>query len=136
MNAANLMAEEMANLLAKELNRRFSSSELDSLARKTGFVQRSGKCTPQDFVSLCVFSTQSVATDSLVHLCNHLDAENQLSLSAQGLNQRFNPAAVDFLKHLFSSLLRDKIGRQSAISRCPPFGKTKFRWNHMRFKRL
>ncbi|QSO47763.1 hypothetical protein [Alicyclobacillus mengziensis] len=68
MNAANLTAEEMANLLAKELNRRFSSSELDSLARQTGFVQRSGKCTPQDFVSLCVFSTQSVATDSLVHL--------------------------------------------------------------------
>jgi hypothetical protein len=115
LNAANLTAEEMANLLAKELNRRFSSSELDSLARKTGFVQRSGKCTPQDFVSLCVFSTQSVATDSLVHLCNHLDAENKLFLSAEGLNQRFNPAAVDFLKRLFSSLLRDKIGRQSAI---------------------
>ena len=85
------------------------------MARETGFVQRSGKCTPQDFVSLCVFSTQSVATDSLVHLCNHLDAENQVSLSAEGLNQRFNPAAVTFLKSLFSNLLRDKIGQDSAI---------------------
>ena len=91
------------------------ASELESLARKTGFVQRSSECTPQDFISLCVFSAQSVATDSLVHLCNHLDAENKLSLSTEGLNQRFNPAAVAFLKSLFSNLLQDKIGSHSPI---------------------
>ena len=103
------------DLLAEELGRRFSAEELVLLARKTGFVQRSGKCTPQDFVSLCVFSTQSVATDSLMHLCNHLDVEDQLSLSTEGLNQRFNPAAVVFLKSLFSGLLQERIGSHSTI---------------------
>lgn len=107
--------EEAMNLLAHELERHFSAEELDSLARETGFVRRSSKCTPQDFVSLCVFSTQSVATDSLMHLCNHLDVENQLSLSTEGLNQRFNPTAVAFLKALFSNLLQEKIGSRSTI---------------------
>lgn len=102
-------------LLAGELYQHFSTSELEQLARDTGFVQRLKKCTPQDFVSLCVFSQQSVTTTSLAHLCNDLDAEHQCSLSTEGLNQRFNPAAVTFLKKVFSKLLRDKMGETSGV---------------------
>ena len=50
-----------------------------------------------------------------MHLCNHLDVEDQLSLITEGLNQRFNPAAVVFLKSIFLSLLQDKIGSHSTI---------------------
>lgn len=115
MNANTGTFKDEMELLAKELYQHFSASELEQLARDTGFVRRLGKCTPQDFVSLCVFSHHSVTTTSLAHLCNHLDAEHQCSLSTEGLNQRFNPAAVTFLKKLFAALLREKMGKNSGV---------------------
>lgn len=45
----------------------------------------------------------------LARLCSQLDASNHLSMSAEGLNQRFNPSAVAFLQSLFSTLLQEKI---------------------------
>ncbi|WP_339371101.1 IS4 family transposase [Paenibacillus elgii] len=102
------ISEEM-HLLAQELQRHFSPSQLELLARQTGFVQRKSKCTSQDFAFLCIFLNDHIATTPLTRLCSQLDATNHLSMSAEGLNQRFNPSAVAFLQSLFSTLLQEKI---------------------------
>ncbi|MFX7854120.1 IS4 family transposase, partial [Acinetobacter baumannii] len=76
-------------------------------------VQRKSKFTASDFVSLCAFLTDDLSTKSLTRLCSQLDAERNLSMSTEGLNQRFNPDGVTFLQKLFSALLREKIGFHS-----------------------
>lgn len=109
MYPTTLTVKEVLDVLGQELHRTFSPSHLTQLARKSGFIQRESKCTAQDFVSLCVFLDDDVATTRLSRLCNHLDAENHLSMSTEGLNQRFNPRAVAFLQSLFSAMLQKNI---------------------------
>jgi hypothetical protein len=108
------ISEEM-QLMEQELKRHFSPSQLEELAKKTGFVHRKSKFTASDFVSLCAFLTDDLSTKSLTRLCSQLDAQRNLSMSTEGLNQRFNTAGVTFLKKLFSVLLREKIASSSSI---------------------
>ncbi len=115
MLPATLTTKEIIDALAQELHRTLSPSQLTQLAKKTGFVQRESKCTAQDFVSLCVLLNGRVATTPLSRLCNHLDAENHLSMSTEGLNLRFNPCAVAFLRSLFSTMLHNKVAGVSKL---------------------
>jgi len=115
MQSATLSTKETFDIIAQELHRYFSPSQLTQLAKKTGFVQRESKCTAQDFVSLCVFLNDHVATTPLSRLCDQLDAENHLSMSTEGLNQRFNPSAVAFLQAVFSTILQEKMTGISSL---------------------
>jgi hypothetical protein len=101
------LTEEL-HLLANELKSKFSLSSLVSLARDTGMIQRERKCKVQDIVSLCVFLSQTLGTESLVSLCAKLNDSTGLSLSSEGLNQRFNTHTVEFLKRLFSHIFYQK----------------------------
>lgn len=51
----------------------------------------------------------------LTRLCSQLDASNHLSMSTEGLNQRFNASAVAFVRALFSTLLQEKITASSSL---------------------
>lgn len=115
MKPISLSISEEMQLMEQELKRHFSPSQLEELARKTGFVQRKSKFTASDFVSLCALLTDDLSTKSLTCLCSQLDAQRNLSMSTEGLNQRFNPEGVTFLQKLFSILLREKIGFHSPI---------------------
>ncbi|MBP1155120.1 hypothetical protein ACVLD2_000974 [Paenibacillus sp. PvR052] len=117
MNSIPLSISEEMHLLAQQLQHHFSPTQLEDLARKAGFVQRKSKYTAQDLVSLCVFLNDHLSVTPLVRLCSQLDASNHLSMSTEGLNQRFNPSAVAFLQSLFSSLLQEKISARLP-SRC------------------
>ncbi len=99
----------------RELQRHFSPSQLEELARQTGFVQRKSKYTAQDLVSLCVFLNEHVSVTPLIRLCGQLDASNHILMSSEGLNQRFNPPAVAFLQSLFSTLLQEKISTSFSL---------------------
>ncbi|NRF95782.1 IS4 family transposase [Paenibacillus frigoriresistens] len=115
MNSIPLSISEEIHLLAQQLQHHFSPTQLEELARKAGFVQRKSKYTAQDLVSLCVFLNNHVSVTPLVRLCSQLDASNHLSMSAEGLNQRFNPSAVAFLQSLFSTLLQEKISTSFSL---------------------
>ncbi|EAO57037.1 Transposase [Bacillus thuringiensis serovar israelensis ATCC 35646] len=59
--------------------------------------------------ALCIWISQHVASDSLTRLCSQLYTNTATLISPEGLNQRFNPAAVAFYfpshtKTLFKSL--------------------------------
>jgi len=96
-------------LLDQELKNTFSLSFLESLARETGMIQRARKCKAQDIVSLCVFLSKTVGTESLASLCAKLNETTSVSLSSEGLNQRFNPHTVQFFKQIFSKLFHQNI---------------------------
>ena len=97
------------NLFSQELARHLSPHSLSQLAKKIGFVTRSSKFRAQDLVSLCALLSQRVAVTSLNQLCSTLEVSTGITISPEGLNQRFNESAVEFLQHVFSLLLRQKL---------------------------
>jgi len=52
------------------------------------------KYQAQDLVALCVWLSQRVAITSLTQLCSQLESSTGVLMSPEGINQRFNPAAV------------------------------------------
>ncbi len=103
-------------LFAQELYRHLSPQILQRLARETGFVHRTSKYRGKDLVSLCVWLSQEVASVSLNQLCSSLEAATDVLISPQGLNERFNSAAVQLLRDILTELLQKKIATQPAIS--------------------
>ncbi|EMA6345232.1 IS4 family transposase [Bacillus cytotoxicus] len=107
MSLMNLTEE--LQLLEQELKSKFSLSFLESLARETGMIQRARKCKAQDIVSLCVFLSKTIGTESLASLCAKLNKSTGVSLSSEGLNQRFNSHTVQFFKQIFARLFHQNI---------------------------
>ncbi|MGG0446205.1 IS4 family transposase [Bacillus mycoides] len=96
-------------LLAKELQRVFSSNFLTYLAKETQFVQRTSKFKAQDLAALCIGMGQDIASYSLTRLCGVLESETGVLISPEGLNVRLNEKAVEFLRSLFSQLLQKQL---------------------------
>ncbi|MDF9759560.1 hypothetical protein OKW24_001333 [Peribacillus simplex] len=88
-------------LFAQELQRFLSPIVLQETAKQVGFVQRSSKYQANGLIALCVWLCQEVASTSLTQLCSGLEASTGVLISPEGLNQRFNPAAVAFLRSLY-----------------------------------
>lgn len=96
-------------LFAQELKRQMSPAVLNQLAKKTGFVQRTSKYQAQELTALCVWLSQHVASTPLTQLCSCLEASTGVLMSPEGLNQRFNPSAVQFLQQVLTHLLTQKM---------------------------
>ncbi|MGG2065168.1 IS4 family transposase [Bacillus sp. S14(2024)] len=107
---------EQLQLFAQELYSHLSPKILHRLAKEVGFVRRTSKYNGQDLVSLCVWLSHKIASSSLNQLCSTLEAATEVLISPQGLNERFNPAAVQLLHDILIELLQKKIATQPAIS--------------------
>ncbi|MCU4855187.1 IS4 family transposase [Bacillus cereus] len=103
-------------LFAQEIQRFSSPNALQNLARDVGFVQRMSKYQAKDLVALCVWMSQNVATTSLTQLSSRLESSTEVLISPEGLNQRFNQAAVQFLQHILAELLNKKLVSSMPIS--------------------
>ncbi|PFV84176.1 IS4 family transposase, partial [Bacillus thuringiensis] len=110
-----LSISDELQLFAEELYEHLTPSVLENLARELGFVKRKRKFSGYDLATICVWISQRVASDSLVRLCSQLHASTGTLMSPEGLNKRFNKKAVFFLKHIFSTLLKNKVCGKSAI---------------------
>ncbi|WP_245842293.1 hypothetical protein [Parageobacillus galactosidasius] len=100
----------------KTIRQLFSSEELTRLARKVGFIQRQRSLTAEAFLTLCAWGDGSLACQSLQRLCADLALWHDCSLSNEGLNQRFTPRAVAFLKEVFFTLLMHQRPALSSIT--------------------
>lgn len=107
---------EQLQLFAQELHCHLSPQILHRLAKDVGFVRRTSKYSGRDLVSLCVWLSQEGAAAPLNKLCSTLEASTGVLISPQGLNERFNPAAVQLLHDILAELLQKKIAVQSSIS--------------------
>ncbi len=79
-------------------------------------VQRTSKYQAKDLIALCVWVSQNVAMTSLTQLSSCLEASTAVLISPEGLNQRFNKAAVQLLQHLLAELLNKKLTSSMPIS--------------------
>ena len=104
------------NLFAQELHYFLSPVGLLDIAKQVGFVQRSSKYQANELIALCVWLSQEIASTSLTQLCSRLEASTGVLMSPKGLNQRFNPAAVTFLREVFTSLLTQKLCSNQSLS--------------------
>jgi Transposase DDE domain len=111
----NLSEKDHLYLFAKVLREYMTPSALEKLARETKFIQRASKYGVQELVALCVWLSQNVASTSLVKLCSYLEAHTGVSISPEGLNQRFNEKAVDFLRNLFLNLMKMEVSQSNTI---------------------
>jgi hypothetical protein len=100
-----LNVEEDFQLISEELVKLFTPNYLDNVARKVSFLQRCSKFKPTDFISLCGFFNHQSGTKSLGQLCGILESKRNVSLTAEGLNQRFNDSGVSLLREVFRKLL-------------------------------
>ncbi|HFK1743107.1 TPA: IS4 family transposase, partial [Bacillus cereus] len=104
------------NLFAQELQYFLSPVVLQDIAKQVGFVQRSSKYPAKELIALCVWLSQEIASTSLTQLCSQLEVSTGVLMSSEGLNQRFNPAAVTFLREVFTSLLTQKLCSNHSLS--------------------
>lgn len=87
--------------LIKEIQRYFSSKQLDEIAKRAGFIKRRRKLTSKHFLHLCLGESQAYLQNSLSRICGNLRKNHTVNISTEGLNQRFSPEAVCFLKEVF-----------------------------------
>ena len=97
------------NLFAQELRECLSPAVLKDIAKRVGFVKRASKYQANELIALCVWLSQEIGSTSLPQLCSRLEASTGVSMSAEGLNQRFNQAAVAYLREVFRALLAQKL---------------------------
>lgn len=97
------------NLFAQELHECLSPDVLKDIAKRVGFVKRASKYQANELIALCVWLSQEIGSTSLPQLCSRLEASTGVSMSAEGLNQRFNQAAVAYLREVFRVLLAQKL---------------------------
>lgn len=112
----NLSLSEELHQFSQELQCFLSPVVLQDIARQVGFVQRSSKYQANELIALCVWLSQEIASTSLTQLCSRLEASTGVLMSPEGLNQRFNPAAVAFLREVFTSLLTQKLCSNQSLS--------------------
>lgn len=112
----DLSLSEELHLFSQELQRFLSPVVLQKIAKQVGFVQRSSKYQANELIALCVWLSQEVASTSLTQLCSRLEASTGVLMSQEGLNQRFNSAAVAFLRKVFTSLLTQKLCATQSLS--------------------
>ncbi|WP_431028138.1 IS4 family transposase [Lysinibacillus sp. LZ02] len=104
------------HLFAQELQRCLSPIILQKMAKQVGFVQRASKYQANELMALCVWLSQEIASTSLPQLCSRLEASTGVLMSPEGLNQRFNSAAVAFLQEAFTFLLTQKLCATQSLS--------------------
>ncbi|MED0888830.1 IS4 family transposase, partial [Bacillus mycoides] len=112
----SISVSDELQLFAQEIQSFLSPNILRDLARDVGFVQRTSKYQAKDLVALCVWVSQNVATTSLTQLSSCLEASTAVLISPEGLNQRFNKAAVQLLQHILAELLNQKLISSMPIS--------------------
>ncbi|MEQ8199195.1 MAG: IS4 family transposase [Clostridiaceae bacterium] len=104
-------------LMSKMIKELFNEKEINTIAEDIGFKKRNGKITPVDFLSLCVFSSDEICTTALSKMCANLQKETGIIISAQGLNDKFNPCATAFLKSFLERLIKKQLSTNSSKNR-------------------
>ena len=92
--------------LLKSLKEIYSIPIVEKIAMKTNFMKRKSKITPEIFLSLCLFGGDDLCRSSLLQLKSRLESKEDITISPQALDQRFNEKAVEFLKAIFYEMLK------------------------------
>lgn len=90
----------------------FTSNELESIARKTGFCKRKSKVDPSVFFDLMMYDVSSGRIKSLNQLAIEAMSEHDIGVSKQGMDKKFNDRTLSFLKALIEKQLGMELDQQ------------------------
>jgi hypothetical protein len=83
----------------------FSGERVEELAKKTRFLERStSRLTGKNFLELNVCDFGETGSMSLTEKCDYLHENQAITISKQGLDERYNTHAVSFMKSCFKEL--------------------------------
>lgn len=99
----------------------FTPEEIEKLAKTNKFVQRSSKLNGCTFLSLILFNSNSLHEESLNDLTIALNKKHGIDISKQGLDDRFNEYAVQFLKGALENLLQQQLVEKVSFRNCEEF---------------
>ena len=86
---------------SKYLNFLLNENEINKIAKEVGLCTRIRKFKPMDLLKMVVFSPNNIAKDILNDISLNLFEISNIFVSSEGLNKRFNPKFVKFLKAVF-----------------------------------
>lgn len=102
-------SEHLVKKLSKKISEAYSPDHLDRLARETGFKQRASKLTPEIFIDTILFNEIDTESVSLNDHSTAIKLRHDVSISKQGLHDRFNEEASCFVKELLNYQLLAQI---------------------------
>ena len=98
-----------SSLFSEHIETHFSKDFLEGLARKYKFVQRKSTLDASSFVNMLMFASGPSNQLSLEDLANDFCEQNEISISKQGLHERFNDFSVDFMQALLKEQLAGQL---------------------------
>lgn len=110
----------------------FTSEELESTARETGFYRRESKVKPSVFFDLLMYDMSSGESKSLSQLSIEARSEHDIGVTKQGIDKKFNEHTLSFLKKLIETQLSVELdlhldaGWLSSFNRVPIKDGTRF----------
>jgi len=120
INFSQFIAKKGKKLKAS-LDGIFDKDSIESIARQTGFVQRKSRMNGRTFLDVLMFNSQQGCQSSLNELAEDFETHYGLSISKQGLDERFNAQGVDFLQQILSQLLTSTFTSSELINNKSPF---------------
>jgi hypothetical protein len=115
--------QQLENSLEEQFKNHFNREGIELLSRKSKFVQRESRLDGFTFLSLIVFNTDSLAYESLNDLATKLELDYGVEMTKQGLNDRFNEYAVQFLKISLGELLYKQLSESESLIQCAEFDR-------------
>lgn len=110
MRSIEQFNKQLENQLDKQVSAFFTDQELDQLAQQTQFTQRKvNKLSGSTFFKLIIFNNDTLSEQSLNSLCVNLAMHEQINITEQSLNERFNNHALNFLKRALEEVLTNQI---------------------------
>lgn len=108
--------------IVKRIISLFNKNKIEEIARNTGFVSRQRKLTGFTFMLLMIFEIRKTNMESLNELSIKLESEGVL-ISKQGIDNRFNESAVEFMKKLTCNVLSRKLDRDELLENAAFFNR-------------
>lgn len=109
---------KVRNFLIEFLN----ETQIENLARSTGFVQKKSKITGVIFAMVMTFEIRQTKSTSLNEISTKLGLQG-IPISKQGIDNRFNDASVVFMKQLTDRVLTMKLEREEVLDSARQFNR-------------
>jgi len=98
--------ESIGQKLSKEITNLLTEAEIENQARKSGFVIRTSKLSGWKFLEMLLFTELNHEKLSLNELAIQLKLRSKIEISKQGIDERFNQAAVNFVKSILEKAIK------------------------------
>ena len=98
----------MTSNLSDNFRRIFSDELLQKKAKSSGFFKRVSKFSPLEFFNTLLYCASRLETCSLSQASTRVQDQISVSISKQGIDNRFNKESVEFVKSIFKDCLENE----------------------------